>query len=107
MPSTITRWYARFNKLVFDFLSTFIHPQQIGGEDCMAEIDETVLVKNKYHRDRLLEYQVWAVVRGQPHTFFYRKVDDRSRNNKKKNCTRYSYFDRYVAKLFRFRNNMY
>jgi hypothetical protein len=80
MPSTITRWYDRFNKLVFDFLSTFIHSQQICGEDCIVEIDETVLVKNKYHRGKLLEYQVWAVVRGQPHTFFDRKVDDRSRN---------------------------
>jgi hypothetical protein len=70
MPSTITRWYDRFNKLVFDFLSTFIHSQQIGGEDCIVEIDETVLVKNKYHRDRLLEYQVWAVVRGNRILFF-------------------------------------
>jgi hypothetical protein len=98
--------------LVFDFLNTFIHSQKIGGEDCIVEIDETVLVKNKYHRDRLLEYQVWAVVRGQPHTFFDRKVDDRSRNTlieiiRSKICTRYSYFDRYGARLFRSRNNMY
>jgi hypothetical protein len=70
MPSTITRWYDRFNKLGFDFLSTFNHSKQIGGEDCIVEIDETVLVKNKYHRDRLLEYQVWAVVRGNRIHFF-------------------------------------
>jgi hypothetical protein len=76
MPSTITRWYDRFNKLVFDFLNTFIHSQQIGGKDCIVEIDETVLVKNKYHRDRLLEYQVWAVVRGN-RILFFEIVEDR------------------------------
>ena len=60
--------------MVSNFLSTFIYSQQIGGEGCIVEIDETLLVKNKYHRGRLLEYQVWAVggvVRGQPHTFFF------------------------------------
>lgn len=82
-PSTITRWYSRFNKSVSDFIFSYIHSQQIGGDDCIVEIDETVLVKNKYHQGRLLEYQVWAiggVVRGHAHTFFIEIVEDRSRN---------------------------
>jgi hypothetical protein len=54
MPSIITRWYARFNKLVFDFLSTFIHSQQIGGKDFIVEIDEIVLVKTNTIEVRFL-----------------------------------------------------
>ena len=75
--STITRCYSRLNELVSNFLTTLIHRQQIGGEGCIVEVDETVLVKNKYHRGRLLEYQVWAVggvVRGQQHTFFLKSL---------------------------------
>ncbi len=46
--------------------------EQIGGPELFVEIDETVLVKNKYNRGRLLQHQVWAngaVVRGQQIVF--------------------------------------
>jgi hypothetical protein len=46
---------------------------QIVGIGTIVEIDENVVVKNKYFRGRLLRNQVWAigcVIRGQPETFF-------------------------------------
>jgi hypothetical protein len=83
VPSTVTRWYQKLNDLVFEKISESIFDDQIGGPGLVVEIDETLLVKNKYYRGRILQNQVWAigaVVRGQANTFFVEIVEDRSRN---------------------------
>lgn len=82
-PSTISKWYMKFDNRVYNFFYRNICQESIGGHNCIVEIDETVLVKNKYHNGRLLAYQVWAVggvVRGNPQTFFFEIVENRNRN---------------------------
>lgn len=82
MPATVTRWYNKFNKIAYDYAFKNIEYQQIGGKETIVEIDQTLLVKQKYHRGRSLANQVWAVggvVRGDPTTFFVEIVKNRNR----------------------------
>jgi hypothetical protein len=56
--STVNRWFTRFNNCVYNYVYRYLRYQTIGGPGCIVEIDEPILVRNKYHNCRLLQYQV-------------------------------------------------
>ena len=81
-PSTVTKWYKKFSLLVYNFYYSSDSEVQIGGEGCIVELDEALLVKRKYSRGRILRNQVWAVggvVRGAPPSLYIEKVESRNR----------------------------
>lgn len=79
--STVNRWYEIFNKVIL-WKSQFEAPYMIGGDGIYVEVDETLLVKRKYHRGRILRNQVWVlkgVVRGSCNEYFIEVVSHRNR----------------------------
>ncbi|XP_058122853.1 uncharacterized protein LOC131293818 [Anopheles ziemanni] len=56
---TAGKWYQILRKLSADHV--FHHQNQIGGEGCVVELDESVVTKRKYHRGRMsYNNQVWV-----------------------------------------------
>lgn len=78
--STVNRWFTRFNNFAYNYVYHFLRHQTVGGPGC---IDDTVIVRNKYHNGMLLQHQMWAVVgvvRGDPNTLFFEIFEDGTRN---------------------------
>ena len=60
-PSMVTKWYKKFSLLIYNFYYSSDSEVQIGGEGCIVELDETLLVKRKYSRGRIHLDHVWHV----------------------------------------------
>lgn len=79
--SVVSRWFKKFRMLSTIFY--FINNQQpIGGIGKIVEIDESLVVKRKYNRGRLLNSQIWifgGIVRNEPQSCFIEIVPNRKR----------------------------
>ena len=69
--STVSLWYSKFRNWATYFYY-LLNDEPIGGPGMVVEIDECLLVHNKYRRGRILAGQVWifgGVVRGTDECF--------------------------------------
>lgn len=74
--STVSIWYKKFRAISVIIYNTFLN-EPIGGENIIVQIDETCLVKNKYHQGRILSNQKWifaGVVLGDHSKCFFEYV---------------------------------
>ena len=79
--STAQRWNDKFSKAFIWKIKNEM-PRQIGGVGKIVEFDETLLVKRKFHRGRVLSGQKWVVVgieRGEKTHYFVEYVPHRDR----------------------------
>ena len=79
--TTVSRLYAEFRKIFLFKIKDEI-PEIIGGVGKVVEFDETLLVKRKYNRGRVLANQKWVVCgaeRGNRENYFVEFVPHRSR----------------------------
>lgn len=78
---SVSNWFGKIRDYV-SIIYYHKHQEPIGGEGKIVEIDEALIVKNKYHRGRLLQNQIWiigGVVRGETNDCFIEFVENRSR----------------------------
>jgi hypothetical protein len=73
VPSTVTRWYGILNELVYNAMYENVFNTQIGGPGEVVEIDETLLVKNKYGRSNIIKFGQLVVVLGEIRIVFLLK----------------------------------
>lgn len=81
--STVTDWYQKFRNMATFFYFAEIN-NKIGGPDITIEIDESLLVKNKYRKGRKLSGQRWVfagIERMNKAHFFIELVENRSRES--------------------------
>jgi hypothetical protein len=80
--TTISNWYKKFQDFAINIFNS-TQNLRIGGDNIIVQIDETCLMKNKYHRGRLLRSQKWifgGIVLGNHELFFFEYVERRNEN---------------------------
>ena len=79
--TTVQKWYNKISE-IFVWKVKSEMPIAIGGVNTIVEFDETLLVRRKYNRGRILQGQKWVVVgaeRGNKKNYFVESVAHRSR----------------------------
>ena len=78
---SVQRWNNKFTKIFLWKIKNEM-PHYIGGPDKIVEFDETLVVKRKFNRGRILQGQKWIVVgaeRGNRENYFVEFVRHRNR----------------------------
>lgn len=57
--NSTTRWYNIFRQVCQSMLTAQQQQQQLGGRGHIVQVDETLMIKRKYHRGRLVR-EIWV-----------------------------------------------